>query len=137
MNHLWKTLYIQILLPKKKKYFFFADLLKKSAPSRIVNVSSKAAQKSTLNLNDIDKFVSNFYNYGLSKLCNILFTIELSKKLKGTGVTAYSLHPGLVKTEISRNSQGLIRIPVDIIFNIFGKVCRKDCKSSKLIKKYF
>jgi len=41
--------------------------------------------------------------YGQSKLANILFTQELAKRLKGTGISAYSLHPGVIATELGRH----------------------------------
>lgn len=74
--------------------------MKKSAPSRIVNVTSIIVQMKYYDLQNIDKFVSNFYNYGLSKLCIVLFTLELAKKLEGSGVTTNMLHPGCVETDI-------------------------------------
>lgn len=83
------------------------DLLKKSAPSRIVNVSSALASlycgKFNLeNLNKPDKMM-----YCKTKLCNIYFTQELAKRLEGTGVTTYSLHPGVVRTEFMRFNNAL------------------------------
>ena len=44
--------------------------------------------------------------YGRSKLANIMFTRELAKRLEGTGVTTYSLHPGSVNTELQRHAKG-------------------------------
>ncbi|KAI9537812.1 hypothetical protein NQZ68_022474 [Dissostichus eleginoides] len=44
-----------------------------------------------------------FYAYCNSKLCNVLFTHELAKRLKGSNVTCYSLHPGVVRTGLSRH----------------------------------
>src|ERR1700752_201329 len=46
--------------------------------------------------------------YGRSKLCNILFTRELARRLRGTGVTANSMHPGFVATRFGDQSGGLI-----------------------------
>lgn len=77
------------------------DLLKKSAPSRIVNVSSMAHKMGDLDFDDIN-FEKHKYNslkaYGKSKLNNVLFTYALAEKLKGTGVTVNCLHPGVVNT---------------------------------------
>lgn len=80
------------------------DLLKKSSPSRIVNVSSKAQtyRNTTIDF-DNRKDKGTFANYALSKLANVLFTKELAHRLEGTGVTANCLHPGVVATEIWRN----------------------------------
>lgn len=92
-------------------HFFFTnlllDLIKKSAPSRIINVSSLGHTFSGhLNFNDIvkrEKSYNSTIAYAQSKLSNILFTKELAKKLEGTGVTTYALHPGTVDTELARH----------------------------------
>ena len=85
------------------------DLLRRSAPSRIVVVSSRAYYsiaytKSHIKLDDLqfEKSYNKWEAYGQSKLANILFTRELAKRLKGTGVTANSLHPGVIFTELGR-----------------------------------
>lgn len=76
------------------------DLLKQSAPSRIINVSSDAHQYADLDLTDLQS--TREYHpgkaYGNSKLANILFTYELSRRLQGSGVTANVLHPGMVQS---------------------------------------
>lgn len=78
----------------------FLDLLKKSVPSRIINVSSSLARYAWyLKIQDINKPAGQFKVYGRSKLCNIYFTQELAKRLQSTGVTCYSVHPGAVHTE--------------------------------------
>ncbi|PSN38771.1 Retinol dehydrogenase 11 [Blattella germanica] len=80
-------------------------LLKKSAPSRIVMVSSvlhKFARFEVDNLN-FEKWYKTQQVYNCSKLANILVANELARRLKGTGVTANSLHPGAVLTDIWRN----------------------------------
>lgn len=64
-----------------------------------------------------EKSYSEFLCYCQSKLANILFTRELSKKLEGTGVTANALHPGAINTELSRNI-GNISI---LLHKIFAK----------------
>lgn len=81
------------------------DMLKASAPSRIINVSSLAHKFGKINRDDIqlEKSYSRWPAYGQSKLANILFTRELAKRLNGTNVTANSLHPGAVKTELGRH----------------------------------
>lgn len=81
------------------------DLLKKSQPSRIINVSSIAHTMTDMKWDDLqyEKDYVARYAYGQSKLAQILNAFELSKRLEGTGVTAVSLHPGVVKTDIWRN----------------------------------
>ncbi|KPJ05597.1 Retinol dehydrogenase 11 [Papilio xuthus] len=81
-------------------------LLKSSASGRIINVSSMAHNRATLDLDNLnmeketEETYSKTHVYAVSKLCNILFTVELSKRLKGTKVTTNSLHPGVVDTDI-------------------------------------
>jgi NAD(P)-dependent dehydrogenase (short-subunit alcohol dehydrogenase family) len=80
------------------------DLLKASAPSRIVNVSSSEAQSPTrLDTNDLQferRKYSGIAAYKQSKLLMNAFTFELARRLAGTGVTANCLHPGAVATNI-------------------------------------
>lgn len=95
-NHLGHFLLTNLLL----------DKIKAASPSRIINVSSGAHQGAKgLDFDDLNnnKSYSPWNAYCKSKLANILFTRELSKKLEGTGVTANSLHPGVVRTELWRH----------------------------------
>ena len=83
------------------------DLLKKSAPSRIVVVASSVHQLLTKefkfdNMNS-EKFYDQWDAYGQSKLACILFTRELAKQLEGSGVTINALHPGVIVTELVTN----------------------------------
>ncbi|XP_038124844.1 retinol dehydrogenase 12-like [Cyprinodon tularosa] len=95
VNHLGHFLLTNCLL----------DLLKQSAPSRIVNVSSLAHERGKIDFDDINqqKNYNPWKSYSQSKLANVLFTRELAKKLEGTGVTTYSLHPGVIRTELGRH----------------------------------
>ncbi|KAJ6643777.1 Retinol dehydrogenase 12 [Pseudolycoriella hygida] len=81
------------------------DIMKASAPARIINVSSMAHRPRKINRDDLqlEKSYSKWPAYCQSKLANILFTRELAKRLRGTNVTANSLHPGVVRTELSRH----------------------------------
>jgi len=96
VNHLGHFLLTNLLL----------DLLKKSSPSRIVVVSSLGHRRGTIHKHDLMgvNWFGKFSAYSQSKLANILFANELSRRLKGTGVTVNSCHPGLVETEIGRRS---------------------------------
>ena len=93
-NHLGAALLTLLLL----------DLLKASAPSRIVNVSScEAQQPSRLDMDDLQferRKYSGVAAYRQSKLLMNAFTFELARRLAGTGVTANCLHPGAVATNI-------------------------------------
>ncbi|XP_035798510.1 retinol dehydrogenase 13-like isoform X2 [Amphiprion ocellaris] len=95
VNHLGHFLLTNCLL----------DMLKKSAPSRIVVVASRAHQRGRIHFDDInlDKSYSPGKSYSQSKLANILFCRELATRLQGTGVTVYSLHPGVIHTELGRH----------------------------------
>jgi len=94
-------------------YFVITDGLRErlaaSGPARVVNTSSDAHKGKTLDFDDLQsaKAYSGFKVYGVSKLCNILFTRELARRLAGTGVTANCLHPGFVATRFGDQSGGL------------------------------
>ncbi|MGC2826347.1 MAG: SDR family oxidoreductase [Pseudolabrys sp.] len=81
-----------------------------SAPARIINTASAAHQGATLDFDDLQsaKSFGARKAYGRSKLCNILFTRELARRLHGTSVTANCLHPGFVATRFGDQSGGLI-----------------------------
>jgi NAD(P)-dependent dehydrogenase (short-subunit alcohol dehydrogenase family) len=78
------------------------DLLKASAPSRIINVSSVGHYNGHINFDDLnlEEEYGGWKAYGQSKLALVLFTHELAKKLQGTGVTVNAVHPGTVATKI-------------------------------------
>jgi len=86
------------------------DLLKKSAPARIVSVSSEAHRRSVMSWDDpqLKSGWSAFRAYGQSKLCNILFTRELARRLEGTRVTANCLHPGVIASGFAHTDGGFI-----------------------------
>ncbi|HYB04746.1 MAG TPA: SDR family oxidoreductase [Nitrososphaerales archaeon] len=76
------------------------DVLKGSAPSRIVNVTSGAHYNGKMDFDDLqeEKAYGAMKSYCQSKLAQVLFTHELAKKLEGTGVTVNAVHPGAVRT---------------------------------------
>eukprot|EP00656_Telonema_subtile_P046905 TRINITY_DN5355_c0_g1_i1.p1 TRINITY_DN5355_c0_g1~~TRINITY_DN5355_c0_g1_i1.p1 ORF type:complete len:261 (+),score=71.95 TRINITY_DN5355_c0_g1_i1:173-955(+) len=97
-NHLGHFRLTELLLPK----------LKRAAPSRVVNVSSKAhtvAPKKMVFPPPADQY-GEWSNYGLSKICNVLHAKELQRRYGEEGITAVSLHPGVIKTELARNNTG-------------------------------
>nr|XP_055034667.1 dehydrogenase/reductase SDR family member 13-like [Misgurnus anguillicaudatus] len=120
VNHIGPFLLTNLLL----------DRLKECTPSRIVNVSSCGHDMGTI---DFDCITTHkrlclgssdgdiFKAYTDSKLCNVLFTHELAKRLKGTKVTCYSLHPGSVRSELARDiNQWFTRIIKAIVFNFWA-----------------
>jgi NAD(P)-dependent dehydrogenase (short-subunit alcohol dehydrogenase family) len=74
--------------------------------ARVVNTASDVHRGAALDIGDLQsqKRYSAFSVYGKSKLCNVLFTRELARRLKGTGVTANCLHPGVVATRFGSDS---------------------------------
>ena len=92
------------------------DRLRASAPARIINTASDAHKGQHLDFNDLQsaKDYRGFRVYGRSKLCNILYTRELARRLAGTGVTANSLHPGFVATRFGDESGGMLSFGVRV-----------------------
>jgi NAD(P)-dependent dehydrogenase (short-subunit alcohol dehydrogenase family) len=96
VNHLAPFLLTNLLL----------DILKTSAPSRIINVISAAHRMAKLDFDDLqseNKKLRLMKLYGISKLAVTLFSYELSRKLEGTNVTVNVLHPGVVATNLGRD----------------------------------
>ncbi|XP_038164266.1 dehydrogenase/reductase SDR family member 13-like [Cyprinodon tularosa] len=100
-NHLGHFLLTLLLLER----------LKASGPSRVVTVASSSYGRGQLDfsvmvdLRDSAEgcgFRQTYRKYCDSKLCNILFTWELSRRLQGSQVTCYCLHPGLIRTDLGR-----------------------------------
>jgi len=87
-----------------------------SAPARVVNTTSDAHKGKKLNFNDLQAVhgYKPFNAYGRSKLCNILFTRELARRLRGSGVTANCFHPGFVNTRFGDESGGLMSYGIRI-----------------------
>ncbi|MGY2892354.1 SDR family oxidoreductase [Deinococcus sp. UYEF24] len=85
-------------------------LLKSTPGARVVSVSSAAHTSGKMRWDDLEfrRGYSSFAAYGQSKLANILFTRELSRRLQGTGVTANALHPGFVRTGFGHNNGGMM-----------------------------
>ncbi|KAM9361565.1 retinol dehydrogenase 12 [Symphorus nematophorus] len=108
-NHLGPFLLTNLLL----------DLLKRSAPSRIVTVSSVNHKRGKVEFShfhgeNLSYYMDTVYNH--TKLHNIICTNELARRLQGTGVTANSVHPGIVMTEVMRHYSWIVQY----IFNLIG-----------------
>jgi NAD(P)-dependent dehydrogenase (short-subunit alcohol dehydrogenase family) len=93
------------------------ETLERSAPARIINVSSDVHRNAALKLDDLQAkknyLLLGWQQYSRTKLMTVLFTYELARHLEGTGVTANCLHPGLVATRLFRSIPG---------FSAFAKV---------------
>jgi len=98
------------------------DKLLRSAPARIVNVASEAHRGARLDFTDLQnsKSFGGWKAYRRSKLCNILFTRELARRLAGSGVTANCLHPGLCATSIGNDTTGWFRRGVQLTKRLFA-----------------
>ncbi len=102
-------------------YFYLTnlllDLIKSSAPARIINVSSGAHRGARINFEDLmfENGYTGMTAYGQSKLANLLFTYELARRLEGTGVTVNALHPGFVSTGFAKNNGPIVRLAMNLI----------------------
>jgi NAD(P)-dependent dehydrogenase (short-subunit alcohol dehydrogenase family) len=96
VNHMGHFLLTQLLL----------DRVKQSAPARIVTVASQAHYDAKgipwERLHSKTKSITGLPEYAVSKLANVLFSAELARRLAGTGVTTYSLHPGVIASDVWR-----------------------------------
>ncbi len=113
INHLAYFLLTNLLL----------DVLKKSAPSRIVSVSSTAHRGSRMRWDDL-QYANTKYRafnvYAQSKLANILFTTELARRLEGTRVTANCLHPGVIASGFGQTYGGFTSVIVKLASPFLG-----------------
>lgn len=88
------------------------DILKESAPARIVNVSSEGHRMGRIPFADLqcERGYQSMLVYCNSKLANILFTYELVHRLRGSRVTANCLHPGAIASNFAHDSRGWFRM---------------------------
>lgn len=116
INHLGPFLLTNLLL----------DVLKASAPSRIVFVASQVV--SPLDFEDLqsEQHFGMNSTYGKSKLCNILITQELAKRLEGTRVTVNCLHPGLVSSNLSHDWAA----PLRVLYRLVGMSPAKGAQTA-------
>lgn len=98
------------------------ERIKASSPSRIITTSSVAHRGAHINFDDL-QFERRRYNgvkaYGQSKLANILFTKELSRRSNGSGVTSNCFHPGAVRTNLVQSGPWYYRLIWAIISAFF------------------
>lgn len=120
-NHLGHFLLTNLLL----------DTLKSSTPSRVVTVASQMHNYGKIVKDDLhgERKYNVVRAYENSKLANVLFSRELGKRLKNTGVTSYSLHPGVIRTEIMRRNLFLKAIAKFVLF-FFGKSLKSGIQTT-------
>ncbi|MFQ5821505.1 MAG: SDR family oxidoreductase [Candidatus Heimdallarchaeota archaeon] len=123
VNHLSYFLLTNLLL----------DALKANTPARVINVASETHQGATINFDNLqgEKKYSVLKTYGQSKLANILFTYEMAKRLKYTGVTVNCLHPGFIRTKLGRNKENsrIFRVGMQLAY-LFGASPKKGAQTS-------
>jgi NAD(P)-dependent dehydrogenase (short-subunit alcohol dehydrogenase family) len=121
VNHLASFLLTNLLL----------DTIKASAPARIVNVSSNAHTRAEIEFDNLQGERSYSSGaYGNSKLANILFTIELARRLEGTGVTVNALHPGFVNTGFGKNNSGFLFKIIRAVVPLIARSPEKGAETS-------
>jgi NAD(P)-dependent dehydrogenase (short-subunit alcohol dehydrogenase family) len=121
LNHLASFLLTNLLL----------DTLKASAPARVINVSSNAHTSGKIGFDNLQG--EREYGpraYDNSKLANILFTMELARRLEGTGVTVNALHPGFVSTGFAKNNGKVIAALVSIFAPLVARSPAKGAETS-------
>ena len=84
------------------------ELLRASAPSRIVCVSSNTHRSAQLDFDNLqgERHYDGYEAYSRSKLCNVLHAYALARRLAGSGVTVNALHPGVIRTNLMRAGWG-------------------------------
>jgi len=105
------------------------DKIKASAPARIINVSSGAHTSGKIEFDNLQG-ERNYSSraYGNSKLATILFTMELARRLEGTGVTVNALHPGFAATGFGKNNPGFL---MKIIRAVVPLIARSPAKGAE------
>ena len=123
VNHLGHFALTNLLLP----------CIRASGTARIVNVSSLAHKRGVINFDDINlqKKYSPWVAYRQSKLANVLFTKELAKKLAGSDVTTYALHPGAIKTELGRHFGVWMHVIGLLLYPLFWLVIKTPVEGAQ------
>lgn len=107
------------------------DLLKRSKPSRIIVVASELYRLASLNLNNINPTSSwPAYLYYVSKYADIVFTLELARRLEDSRVMANCLHPGMIDSGIWRNVPVPLSWVVQLIVKLFFKTPEQGAQTT-------
>jgi NAD(P)-dependent dehydrogenase (short-subunit alcohol dehydrogenase family) len=104
-------------------YFVLTNLLlerlRSAGSARVVSTSSQAHRRAHLDFKRLQE-QKGWTGYGNTKLCNILFTRELARRLAGTGITANCLHPGFVATRFGDNTGAALRASLAVAKRLFA-----------------
>ncbi|HXR65827.1 MAG TPA: SDR family oxidoreductase [Ktedonobacteraceae bacterium] len=100
------------------------DMLKASAPARIVNVSSAAHTRGKINFSDLqgEKSYGTWMAYSQAKLALIIYTYELARQLQGSGVTVNALHPGVIASNFDQGLSPFMRWGWKLIMPLLSSV---------------
>ncbi|XP_034024927.1 retinol dehydrogenase 12-like [Thalassophryne amazonica] len=129
VNHIGHFLLTHLLL----------DRLKECGPSRVVNVSSSVHNCGNIDFDCLNthkalRLGTSFWSvmkiYSDSKLCNVLFTHELARRLQGTKVTCYSLHPGVIRSELARNLSSVLVAVLKPVTTFFFKSTEQGAQTT-------
>ena len=121
LNHLASFLLTNVLL----------DTLKASAPARIINVSSGAHTSGTIEFDNLQgERAYGFGAYPNAKLATILFTMELARRLEGSGVTVNALHPGFTATGFGKNNGKVMAALVSMVAPLVARSPAKGAETS-------
>ncbi len=104
-------------------YFVLSNLLlerlRAAGGARIVSTASNAHRRARLDFDRLQD-LAGASGYGVTKLCNILFTRELARRIAATGVTANCLHPGFVATRFGDSARGALRTGITLAKRLFA-----------------
>jgi NAD(P)-dependent dehydrogenase (short-subunit alcohol dehydrogenase family) len=108
------------------------ERLRRSAPARIINVSSDTHRVYTLDLDDLEsrRGYSFMGAYGRSKHAIVYFTLELARRLEGSGVTVNALDPGPVASNIAGNNPGLLPAVSSLLINLLFPSADKAARTA-------
>ncbi len=123
VNHLAPFLLTGLVMPA----------LQAAPAARIVNVSSGAHHfVRGMGFDDMqaEKGYRTFREYGRSKLANLLFTLELARRLEGTPMTVNSLHPGAVSTSLGTQNGGLLSSVLPLLLKPFFRSPAQGAETS-------
>ncbi len=103
------------------------DALKAAAPARVINVATRTTGIA-IDLDDLmlEKGYSFMKSMGRTKMGLILFTLELARRLQGTGVTVNALHPGIVKTDLLDGVPPLL----GMVFRLIGRSAEQGARTA-------